>query len=149
TVLDAILVEAAERAGAQVVTGFNVTDVLTDPAGRVTGVAGCEAGGSMRDLRARFVIGADGVRSRIARTVGAAMLDERPAAGAAHYTYVAGLDAEGFEYHLGDRGFAGVFPTHGGEANVWLCSPASDGGIGRVDREEAFISWIGRISPGL
>ena len=24
----------------------------------------------------------------------------------------------------GDRAFAGVFPTHGGEANVWVCTPA-------------------------
>jgi flavin-dependent dehydrogenase len=148
-VLDAILVEAAEAAGAQVRTGFTVSDVLTDGSGRVTGVTGCDATGAPRELRARVVVGADGMRSRVARAVGARMLDERPAAGAAHYTFVAGLDAEGFEYHLSDGAFAGVFPTHGGEANVWLCTPARDGGITGADREEAFVSWVERVSPSL
>lgn len=27
------------------------------------------------------------------------------------------------EYHVGDRGFAGVFPTHDDQACVWLCRP--------------------------
>ena len=38
-----------------------------------------------------FVVGADGVRSRVARAVGAGMVDERPSDAATHYTYVAGL----------------------------------------------------------
>ena len=148
-VLDAILVDAAEAAGARIETGFTVTDVVTDPRGRVAGVTGRDAAGAPRELRARVVIGADGMRSRVARAVGARMLDERPAAGAAHYTFVGGLDAEGFEFHLGDGAFAGVFPTHGGEANVWICSPASQGGIGSTDRQQAFVAWMDRVSPSL
>jgi len=148
-VLDAILVEAAAAAGARVETGFSVADVLRDASGRVTGVTGHDAAGASRELRARIVIGADGLRSRVARAVGARMLDERPAAGAAHYTFVGGLDAEGFEFHIGGGAFAGVFPTHGGEANVWICSPAGGDGIGGSDRSTAFVSWMDRVSPSL
>jgi flavin-dependent dehydrogenase len=77
------------------------------------------------------------------------VLDERPAAGSAQYTFVAGLDAEGFEFHIGDRLFAGVFPTHDGEANVWVCSPASDPApVGR-DRTDAFLALLERAAPRL
>lgn len=148
-VLDRILVETAAAAGARVETGFTVTDVLRDASGRVTGVTGRDAAGSRRELRAHVVVGADGLRSRMARAVGARMLDERPAAGAAHYTFVGGLDAQGFEFHIGDGAFAGVFPTHGGEANVWICSPAIQGGIGSADRAATFVSWMDRVSPSL
>lgn len=30
---------------------------------------------------------------------------------------------DGFELHIGDTAFAGVFPTHFGEACVWLIRP--------------------------
>ena len=31
----------------------------------------------------------------------------------------------GFEFHVGAGAFAGVFPTHDGEACVWLCRPTA------------------------
>jgi flavin-dependent dehydrogenase len=151
-VLDSILLDAAVRAGARVRTGIGVTGVMRDEDGRVTGVRTRDGGGRGGAVRARCVVGADGVRSRIARAVDAPMIDERPSIGAAHYTYVAGLDASGFEFHLGDRAFAGVFPTHGGEANVWICHPAVDGATttaGGVDRAERFLDLLASTAPGL
>ena len=32
---------------------------------------------------------------------------------------------DGFEFHLGHQAFAGVFPTHHGEAAVWLIRPSA------------------------
>ena len=49
----------------------------------------------------------------------------RGVGGAGHYTYYAG-DWPAMEYHLGERLFAGVFPTNNGEACIWVCSPADD-----------------------
>jgi 2-polyprenyl-6-methoxyphenol hydroxylase-like FAD-dependent oxidoreductase len=147
--LDMILVQAARRAGASVHTGGSVTGTLTDPGGRVVGVRVRDSEGNTREIRARFVVGADGVRSRVARSVGAAIIEERPAEGAAHYAYVAGLDAEGFEFHTGQRSFAGVFPTHGGEANVWICSPAQDAQLRGDDRATAFLRLLAGTSPSL
>ena len=48
----------------------------------------------------------------------------RPSSGACQYAYYSG-DWEAVEYHLADDVFAGVFPTHGGEACVWAISTES------------------------
>jgi 2-polyprenyl-6-methoxyphenol hydroxylase-like FAD-dependent oxidoreductase len=123
-VLDDLVLSEAVAAGARFEGGLTVTGVSTDPSGRVDGVLVRDQQGRSRRITASFVVGADGVRSRIARAVGARVLDERPPHGSTHYAYVAGLDTEAMELHVGDRTYAGVFPTHGGEANVWACLPA-------------------------
>jgi 2-polyprenyl-6-methoxyphenol hydroxylase-like FAD-dependent oxidoreductase len=122
TVLDALLVDAARDAGVTVETGITVEDVTTRADGRVVGVRGRSDHGPW-ERRARLVIGADGLRSRVARSVGAAIVLERPAGGSAHYAYVAG-DWPGLEYHLAPGALGGVFPTHGGEACIWICVPS-------------------------
>lgn len=122
SVLDAILQDAARAAGAAVRHGVTVDGVLRADDGRVTGIRGHDADGRPVHVGADIVVGADGLRSRIARAVGAPMLDVRPSSGATHYAYFAG-DWPAMEYHLGDGAFAGVFPTHDGEACVWVCSP--------------------------
>ena len=147
-VLDAILLAAAEKAGASVQTGVSVTGTLTDATGRVTGVALRDRDGTSRELHARFVIGADGLRSRIARSVGARTIEDRGPTGTTTYAYVAGLGAEGFEFHLGDRAFAGVFPTHGGEANVWVCTPADAPTLGVGDGVDGFVDLLAGASLG-
>src|SRR4051812_11441751 len=73
--LDALLLEAALAAGAELLEGTAVDDVLTDDDARVTGVrlhAHSQSGGvpnrqsSPREIRARLTIGADGRHSKIA-----------------------------------------------------------------------------------
>ena len=145
-VLDAILLAAAEKAGASVQTGVSVTGTLTDATGRITGVALRDRDGTSRELHARFVIGADGLRSRIARSVGARTIEDRGPTGTTTYAYVAGLGAEGFEFHLGDRAFAGVFPTHGGEANVWVCTPADATTLGVGEGVDGFVDRLAGAS---
>src|SRR5690349_19417329 len=55
--------------------GFSVTSVLRDAGGRVNGVAGA-AGGVEERFTARCVVGADGRYSRVAREVGAEVVEE-------------------------------------------------------------------------
>jgi 2-polyprenyl-6-methoxyphenol hydroxylase-like FAD-dependent oxidoreductase len=147
--LDDILLRAAEAAGADVRTGITVTDVQRDGAGRVTGVAGRDADGSPVDIRARFVIGADGLRSQVARAVGAPITDERHRNGSCSYTYVAGLDFTGTEFHVADGGFVGLFPTHCGEANVWISTPEQRATQlrGGGDRNRAFRDLAVELAP--
>jgi flavin-dependent dehydrogenase len=149
-VLDPLLQGAAESAGARVRTGTTVTDVLRDASGRVVGVAGRDERGPI-ELRARFVVGADGLKSRVARSVGARLLDRRSSSSATHYAYFAG-DWTAMEYHLGEGSFAGVFPTHSGEACVWVCAP--DDWALRHRREhssidDAFRAMVEATSPTL
>ncbi len=73
-VLDRILTNAAVDAGAELRTGVRVLGVSRGDEGSVTGIVANHHGSPIQ-LRARIVVGADGVRSRVARAVGAATLD--------------------------------------------------------------------------
>jgi len=152
-VLDAILADAAVRAGATLMTGTTVTDVVRRADGRVAGVLAHEAGTARRlELTARLVIGADGVRSRTADLVRARVLESYAPSGTCLYTYVGGVPWDGFEFHLGHQAFAGVFPTHHGEAAVWLIRPTSQLApvlTAGADRSEALLAALQECAPDL
>ena len=151
-VLDTILAAAAERAGADVRPGVTVTDVQRDGRGRVVGVQGHDHTGARVELGARWVIGADGLRSRVARSVGAAINQGGPAGGAAQYAYYAGIPWSGFEFFVAERSFAGVFPTHDGQACIWVLNPTADARAVRRragSRVEAFGQLLERSAPPL
>lgn len=114
TVLDRILLDAASEAGAEIREGFTVTDVIRDD-GVVAGIRGHARGGAPVMERARVVIGADGLRSRIARAVGPVEYHQKPRLLAGYYTYWRGLPMEGrFETYVRPfRGFA-AWPTNDG-----------------------------------
>jgi len=137
-VLDALLAEAAVRSGARLRTCLNVLGVRRAGNGRVTGVYGRDRRGRDVELSARFVVGADGLHSRIARCVGAELVDRRPDGGTARYAYYTGLPWSGIEFYVADGALAGIFPTHDAEACVWVCTPATsdrcdfDGELQRV-----------------
>ena len=142
-VLDAILAEAAVAAGARLATGVTVTGVRSDGAGRVTGVRGHNRRGHPVEVAARFVVGADGLSSRVARAVGAGLTEDRGLGGATRYAYFAGLPWSGIEFFTEDRSFAGVFPTNDAEACVWVCSPEADA------RAMPFDEHLRRAAPAL
>ena len=97
TLLDSTLVEAAREAGAEVREQF-VVDELTVSDGRVSGIRGREGGRTTRE-RATLVIGADGKRSLVAKTVGAPAYHERPTLSMAYYTYWEDVPFEGGEIY--------------------------------------------------
>ena len=151
-VLDTILATAAEHAGAQVRTGITVTGVQRDGRGRVVGVFGHDRAGARIELGARHVIGADGLGSRVARSVGAPVNEARLAGGAAQYAYYDGISWTGIEFFVAERSFAGVFPTHDGQACIWVCTPAADAKAVRRrtgSRVEAFDALLERSAPQL
>lgn len=150
-VLDEILTDAAEAAGADIRTGVIVKGVTRDARGRVDGVIGRTGDGEAVRVRARFVVGADGLHSRLASALDAPIIDERHRSGAAWYAYFSDLPWQGTELHIGDGLVAGLFPTHDGEANVWVCGPtatlrALGSGSGR---DTAFVDLVQRAAPGL
>jgi 2-polyprenyl-6-methoxyphenol hydroxylase-like FAD-dependent oxidoreductase len=151
-VLDTMVLSAAVDAGARFAGGVSVTGVATDRSGRVVGVDARDRDGAPLRIPARFVVGADGLRSRVARAVGAGVVDERPSTSSTSYSYVAGPAWDGFEFHLRPGTFAGVFPTHGGEAAVWVCCPAGLGGVadrGGPERGAPFLQLLERAAPSL
>lgn len=149
-VLDPLLQAHATAAGARLRTNAMVTDVLRDNGGRVVGVSGRDDDGRF-EIRARYVVGADGLRSRVARSVGAPVIEHRPSNSATHYAYFAG-NWPAMEYHLGTRSFAGVFPTNDGAACVWVCAP-DDWAIEHRRQQrtvtEAFHAMVEATAPDL
>ena len=114
TVLDALLVDAARSAGAEV-REATVVDGICREGVRVVGVT-CRAKGKDASTTesADLVGGADGSHSRIAKLVGAAEYRARPSRTVAFYGYWQGLPVAGGEiYALGDR-IASAWPTHDG-----------------------------------
>jgi flavin-dependent dehydrogenase len=151
-VLDTILAAAAERAGATLRLGVRVTGLRRDGRGRAVGVYGCDHAGTAIEIRARYVIGADGLRSVVARSVDATVNEFRGANGATQYAYYSGIRWTGIEFFLAERSLAGVFPTHDGQACIWICNPSADAKQIRRrtgSRTEAFAQLLTHSAPQL
>ena len=107
TVLDALLLEAARTAGAEVRAPARVTRLLTDGS-RVRGIEGIERGtGTRFRATAPLTIGADGRNSTIAQTVDAPFRRRGTVSGAIVYGYFPGLARDRYHWayrHGGDRG---------------------------------------------
>ena len=154
--LDAVLQDAAVQAGATLRTGVTVTGVRRRGAGRVVGIDGRGPGGEPVTVEADLVIGADGVRSRMAGWLGAEVLQSSPSGTGTFYTYVAGVpletDAPAYEFHVARDAFAGIFPTDDGRSCVWLAAPTPR--LGFLDspgpeRPGAFLAAVAAASPSL
>jgi flavin-dependent dehydrogenase len=89
-VLDPILAQAAEEAGAEVLMSTKVTG-LREHGGRVAGVRVAGPSGDA-ELRARLVVGADGRNSTVARLCGARKYNVTPNQRALYYGYFEGAD---------------------------------------------------------
>ncbi len=119
TLLDRILVDAAVEAGADVRHGVTMISVTRDADGAVSGVE-LECGGVRRSVQARFVVGADGIRSRVARQVGAELLQVEEVTGTNVYAYFDGLRDDTIVNHYEPGRAVGIIPTSGGHACVWV-----------------------------
>jgi flavin-dependent dehydrogenase len=123
TVLDAMLVEAAREAGVECRFGIDVTGVLRDDGGRVTGVTGRARGAQNLAVRTALTVGADGLRSTVARLVGARTTHRGRAASALVYGYWPAPGADRYEWFYRPGATAGVIPTNDGEVCVWVGLP--------------------------
>jgi 2-polyprenyl-6-methoxyphenol hydroxylase-like FAD-dependent oxidoreductase len=122
-VLDSVLLDAAEAAGAEVALGYSVVDLLRDRDARVCGAKIADANGESIEISADLVIGADGVRSRIARIVGAELTATANHATASIYSYRKNLGLEGFQWFYEKGGAVGSIPTNGGNTCVFASLP--------------------------
>jgi flavin-dependent dehydrogenase len=154
--LDGVLQDAAVRSGATLRTGVTVTGVRRRADGRVVGVDGRGPGGEPVTVEADIIIGADGVRSRMAGWLGAEVLHSSPSGTGTFYTYVADvpLETEGvaYEFHVAPDAFAGVFPTNDGVACVWLGAPTRTLGMLQSpgpERVDGLLAAITAASPSL
>lgn len=124
TVLDALLVNAAAEAGAEVREAITVDGLLTD-ADVVVGIRGHEKSGTPVEAQARVLVGADGVNSFVARAVRAPEYDARPVAACCYYSYFSGIAQDDLELYVRERCAFGGAPTNDGLHLVMVNWPTS------------------------
>ena len=123
--VDNHLVAAARAAGATVLEGHAVEDLLFTR-GAIAGAMVRTPDGSHLPLRARLTVGADGLRSVVARRLGVRRRAAWPRrmAFVAHVADVPGLEDRA-EMHVGPDGYVGLNPLGHGLVNVALVVPES------------------------
>ena len=138
-VLDAILLRAARNAGADVRESTQVVDIVRDGSGRARGVRMVD--GSRID--AEIVVGADGLRSVVARRLGLARSARWPRRYAlvTHYRGVGEIGECG-EMHVERGGYVGIADVGGGLTTVALVVPARHARGFARGREAYLDAWL-------
>ena len=140
--LDTVLVERARVAGVQVVEGAKVDDLRRDAAGRICGVR-VRTDVGVTEVSASIVIGADGLRSVVARRAGLAHTSRWPkrVAVVAHYRGVSGMTSLG-EMHVTHNGYVGLATVDDQLTNVALVVSAHRAREMAGDPEAFLRHWL-------
>jgi len=144
TILDHLLLDRARAVGAVVCEGVRVIDLRRDSNGRVTGVDAIDERGERRTLSASIVVGADGLRSVVARRLdlAATRLAQRRVAFVTHF---AGIDmGDSGEMHVDHDGYLGLADVGGGMTNVAVVVPRSRAREASGDPAGFVDAWIRR-----
>ncbi len=147
---DSLLAAHAAACGAEVAEGARVVGLI-DEGGRLSGARVRDtASGVERTIVADWVIRADGARSSVARLLGV----ERPVRFprrlglVAHYSGDAALTDHG-EMHVGRGWYVGLAPTPGGELNVGMALPMTDGAPSAASRFASAIEGLPAVARRL
>jgi flavin-dependent dehydrogenase len=145
--LDPILAAAAVAAGAEFREQCTVSGLVFD-GDRVAGVRCRSARGAETVERSALVIGADGMRSPVARLVGARTTVEHPPVTCTYYSYWEGLPAH-FELYERPGRWIGVIPTNADRTLVMAYFPQAEFGEVRRDARSAFVGAVRSTAPEL
>ena len=110
-VIDDLILRKASEAGAVIRDGTTMTGLMRDGDGVVRGIH-VGRGKAIEEVTARFVIGADGHNSKVARLADSAYRRQHPATNAVHYAYYRGIEARGFWFQFTPGVNAGLVPTN-------------------------------------
>jgi 2-polyprenyl-6-methoxyphenol hydroxylase-like FAD-dependent oxidoreductase len=102
-----------------------------------------------RDLPAGFVVGADGIGSRVAREVAAPVQRLGVGASAVLYAYFDQVAPDGYEWAYGDGAASGIIPTNDGLSCVFVATSPDRMRLLRRDgdAEQAFAALFEAASP--
>ncbi|MDB4915927.1 MAG: hypothetical protein JWM95_3571 [Gemmatimonadetes bacterium] len=145
TLLDPILLECARAAGAEVREGARVSDLMVDDDQRVTGVRVLRDKGAPEPLYASLVIGADGLRSVVARRAGLARASRiwpRRIALVAHYERFGDMGTMGEMHVERGVGYVGLAAVEHGLTNVAMVVPSSCASAISRDKTAFYEQWL-------
>lgn len=123
--LDAVLLEAARRAGARYLERTRAVALLRR-GGRASGLRVRDGRGRERELGARFVAGADGLRSTLARELGPVRRGSRRRIALVRRVRASRGPRRTGELRLGRDGVLGLAPVGGDRFNLTLVVPRSE-----------------------
>jgi flavin-dependent dehydrogenase len=125
TVIDRVLVDAARSAGAEIMFETALVDLVRAGNGRICGVRLRDGTARERQVSAELVIGADGVRSTLARLVGAGCYRTGRHATGVIFSYWSGTGFAGYHWYYGKGVSAGAIPTNDGLTCIFASVPQS------------------------
>ncbi|MDP2578244.1 MAG: NAD(P)/FAD-dependent oxidoreductase [Candidatus Palauibacterales bacterium] len=150
TLLDSVLVDAALAAGAEVVHGHRVVDLIGAPGDRIRGAKIAGADRRVIDVAADLVIGADGVHSRVARILEADHEYTTSHTAASIYGYRKGLGLAGYHWFYIVGASVGSIPTNDGDTCVFILLPPTRFENDRHQGLEAlYHKLLSEVSPAL
>lgn len=148
TVLDALLVEAAVQADADLRQGVSFRQVLRED-GRVVGAEfGGKSGGGFTE-RAALVVGADGRHSTVARSVGAKPVRDAGTFGCQFYGYWHGLPDTGTQIFVGGGQAVLAYPTHDECHLVLVGWPHARFAEVKQDIDRHFLAAVAQSAPSV
>jgi geranylgeranyl reductase family protein len=160
--LDGLVAERAVKAGATLLAGTEVIAPIIDEAAApsatlptLTGVSVKEKeSGTTREIKARYVVVADGANSRVGRMLGTNRRRDLPLGMALRGYYTSDRHDDPFiESHLDIRdadgtmvpGYGWIFPMGDGRVNVGVGLLSTDRrwkGVNTSHLMEAFVNWV-------
>ncbi|MBQ1099163.1 NAD(P)/FAD-dependent oxidoreductase [Streptomyces sp. b94] len=146
-VLDPLLAEGAVAAGVEFREGCAVNDLVWED-DRVVGVRYTTPGGAEATDRARLVVGADGMRSLVARKVGAQKVVEHARATCVYYSYWSGVSSIFELYERPGRWVAAV-PTNDDLKLIMTYFPQDEYNEVRKGVEPAYLEAVRTTAPDL
>jgi menaquinone-9 beta-reductase len=147
TDFDQILARHAEKAGARLHEGVNVTGpVLDDRTGRIIGVTSKSGG----HYRGRLVVAADGNSSRLSVSMGLHKRDDRPLGVAVRTYYTSPRHDDDYleawldlwDGHSLLPGYGWIFGMGDGTSNVGLGLLNTSKGFGEIDYRALLLRWL-------
>lgn len=147
TVLDHLLIRAARESGAEVREATLLTDLIWRD-GRVAGVRLRGANGREYEETSRIVVGADGLNSRVARSVDAPYRVYEPPVSCVYLAYWSGVARDSFEFYMRKGRLILVFPTHDDLACVYVGWPSAEFGDYRRQVEANYLATA-ELAPDL
>ena len=145
--LDQIMVDAAVAAGAEFRESCSVSGLVFD-GDRVVGVKCRSRDGRPVEERARLVVGADGMRSAVARAVGAPFTVHDPLMSCIYFTYWQGITAQ-FELYERPGRWIGAIPTNDDATLIAAYFPQAEFDRVRGDALENYLENIRTTAPDL
>ncbi|WP_194915807.1 NAD(P)/FAD-dependent oxidoreductase [Catenulispora rubra] len=147
TVLDALLVEAAVAAGAELREGASFQQVVWED-GRAVGASFGGRSGAFTE-RAALIIGADGRHSAVARQVGAKPIRDAGTFGCQFYGYWHGLPNVGTEIFIGGGQAVLAYPTHDEQHLVLVGWPHARFAEVKQDLDRHFLAAVAVSAPAI